>query len=58
LNKGILINPKKYPFNSILNARFEKYIPKNELIRNEQIGFKAGCRTSGHIFKLKTIIDK
>jgi hypothetical protein len=27
-------------------------------IRNEQIGFKAGCRTSDHIFKLKTIIDK
>ena len=45
-------------FNSILNARLEKYILKNELIRNEQIGFKAGCRTSNHIFKLKTIIDK
>ena len=45
-------------FNSILNARLEKYILKNELIRNEQIGFKAGCRTSDHIFKLKTIIDK
>ena len=27
-------------------------------IRNEQIGFKAGCRTSDHIFKLKTTIDK
>jgi hypothetical protein len=36
----------------------EKYILKNELICNEQIGFKAGCRTSDHIFKLKTIIDK
>jgi hypothetical protein len=45
-------------FNSILNARLEKYILKNELIRNEQIGFKAGYRTSDHIFKLKTIIDK
>ena len=45
-------------FNSILNARLEKYILKNELIRNEQIGFKAGCQTSDHIFKLKTIIDK
>ena len=45
-------------FNSILNARLEKYILKNELIRNEQIGFKAGCRTPDHIFKLKTIIDK
>jgi potassium voltage-gated channel Eag-related subfamily H protein 8 len=30
-------------FNSIFNARLEKYILKNELIRNEQIGFKAGC---------------
>jgi hypothetical protein len=40
----------------ILNARLKKYILKNELIRNEQIGFKAGCRTSDHIFKLKTII--
>ena len=45
-------------FNSILNARLEKYILKNDLIRNEQIGFKAACRTSNHIFKLKTIIDK
>ena len=45
-------------FNSILNARLEKYILKNELIRNEQIGFKTGCQTSDHIFKLKTIIDK
>jgi potassium voltage-gated channel Eag-related subfamily H protein 8 len=44
-------------FNSILNARLEKYILKNELMRNEQIGFKAECRTSDHIFKLKTIID-
>ena len=66
---GDTLNPSNYRgiaitsclsklFNSILNARFEKYIPKNELIRNEQIGFKAGCRTSGHIFKLKAIIDK
>jgi hypothetical protein len=41
-----------------LNARLEKYILKNEIIHNEQIGFKAGCRTSDHIFKLNTIIDK
>jgi potassium voltage-gated channel Eag-related subfamily H protein 8 len=66
---GDLLNPSNYRgiaitsclskvFNSILNARLEKYILKNEIIRNEQIGFKAGCRTSDHIFKLKTIIDK
>ena len=69
LQTGDPLNPSNYRgieitsclsklFNSILNARLEKYILKNELIRNEQIGFKAGCRTSDHIFKLKTIIDK
>jgi potassium voltage-gated channel Eag-related subfamily H protein 8 len=43
-------------FKSILNARLEKYILKNELMRNEQIGFKAGCRTSDYIFKLKLLL--
>ena len=45
-------------FNSILNSRLEKYILQNNTISDEQIGFRPGCRTSDHIFKFKTILDK
>lgn len=45
-------------FNSILNTRLEEFLKVNNIIADEQIGFKRGCRTSDHIFKLKTIIDK
>jgi hypothetical protein len=31
---------------------------KRQLIRNEEIGFPKGKRTSDHIFVLKTLIDK
>jgi hypothetical protein len=36
-----------------LNARIEKYILKNEIIRNEQIGFKAGDLNKGILIKPK-----
>lgn len=45
-------------FNSIMNKRLEDFLKSNNGIADEQIGFKEGCRTSDHIFKLKTIIDR
>ena len=45
-------------FNSILNTRLELFLKEHNIIADEQIGFMPGCRTSDHIFKFKTIIDK
>lgn len=45
-------------FNSILNKRFDSYLEKNNIIHPHQIGFSKKCRTSDHIFVLKTILDK
>ncbi|MEW8544951.1 MAG: reverse transcriptase family protein, partial [Candidatus Thiodiazotropha sp.] len=45
-------------FNSILNTRLEKFLNENRIIHDEQIGFRAGSRTSDHIFKLKTLLYK
>ena len=44
-------------FTKIMNSRLTKYLDKNKMINNEQIGFRSGCRTSDHLFVLKTIID-
>jgi hypothetical protein len=45
-------------FTKILNIRLDKFCIKRQLIRNEQIGFSKGKRTSDHSFVLKTLIDK
>ena len=42
----------------MLNDRLKKYCAKNNLIATEQIGFKEKCRTSDHIFALRTLITK
>ena len=42
----------------MLNNRLKKYCAKNNLIATEQIGFKEKCRTSDHIFALRTLITK
>ena len=45
-------------FKSILNTRLEGFLKTNNIINDEQTGFKAGSRTSNHIFKLKTLLCK
>jgi hypothetical protein len=45
-------------FIRILYNRLDKYLEKNNIICPEQIGFRKGCRTSDHVFTLKTLIDK
>ena len=42
----------------VLYNRLDKYLEKNNIICPEQIGFRKGCRTSDHVFTLKTLIDK
>ena len=45
-------------FIRILYNRLDKYLEKNNIICPERIGFRKGCRTSDHVFTLKTLIDK
>ena len=45
-------------FNSVLNNRLCNYLECNNIISEEQIGFRKKHRTSDHLFILKTLIDK
>lgn len=45
-------------FNKILDTRLQKFLDKNHIIDDSQIGFTKKARTSDHMFILKTIIDK
>ena len=57
--RGIAINPCIGKlFNSILNSRLDKHLETNKLIHPCQIGFSKKCRTSNHVYVLKTLIDK
>jgi len=45
-------------FNIVINSRLAKFLSQNNVIIKEQIGFEKGCRTSDHMFIIKTLIDK
>jgi len=45
-------------FNSIINSRLDTYLESNNIIPETQIAYKTNCRTSDHMFVLKTLIDK
>lgn len=45
-------------FSKILSNRLDKFLDQNNILCNEQIGFRKNCRTSDHIFTLKCLIDK
>ena len=66
---GCLNNPSNYRglalsscfgkfFSKILHNRLDSFIENNNILHKGQIGFRKGCRTSDHIFTLKTLIDK
>jgi hypothetical protein len=40
-----------------LNNRLQVFLKDQQIIKEEQIGFRQGARTSDHIFVLKTVID-
>ena len=44
-------------FNSILNSRLYAFMEKNNIIPQEQIGFKRNHRTADHIFILKNLLE-
>jgi exonuclease III len=57
--RGITINSSLGKlFNTVVNIRLKNHLKKNNVIIKEQIGFEEGCRTSDHVFVLKTLIDK
>ena len=45
-------------FNSILNTRLSSYFKKKNIVCKEQIGFTSGCRTTDHLFVLRTLVNK
>ena len=45
-------------FNQVLNNRFTKFLTSKNIIKNEQIGFMKGRRTTDHMFVLNTLIQK
>ena len=44
-------------FNSILNNRLTHFLNDNQILCDEQIGFRKKCRTTDHLFILKSILD-
>ena len=44
-------------FNAVINERFSMYADLNEIIGEEQAGFRAGYSTQDHIFTLQSIIE-
>lgn len=45
-------------FCSVLNKRLVNFLQENNMYKPNQTAFREGCRTSDHIFVLKTLIDK
>jgi hypothetical protein len=45
-------------FNAIINYRVVDFLDKHNILRPEQIGFRAKYRTSDHIFVIKALADK
>lgn len=45
-------------FNRIIHTRLLEFVKSMSLISENQIGFKENCRTSDHLFSIKTIIDR
>ena len=45
-------------YSSIILGRLETFVTQNKILPPNQIGFRKGCRTSDHIFLLRTLIDK
>ena len=67
-NKGQDTNPDHYRgitllsclgklFTSILNQRITQFFEAEQVIGEEQAGFRSGYSTTGHVFVLKSIID-
>ena len=64
---GSLDNPSNYRgisisscvdklFTSIINNRITESVYTNHLIKFNQIGFRKGYKTAGHVFVMKTLI--
>ena len=57
--RGITINScLSKLFTIILNERLTRYCNENNIIKNNQAGFRKGFRTSDQVFTLKTMVDQ
>ena len=45
-------------FNIVLNNRLDNFLTQNDIIDIRQIGFKQKCRTSDHMFILRSLVEK
>jgi hypothetical protein len=45
-------------FCSVLHNRLQKFVEENNIIPENQVGFRKGFRTVDHVLTLKTLIDK
>ena len=67
--KGDVLDPSNYRgitisscvgklFNSILNNRLSNFLNVNEILCDEQIGFRKGQRPADHMLIVKSLIEK
>ena len=57
--RGITIgNSLGKVFSSIMNNRFKRFLDDRDIMHDVQIGSMKGCRTTDHMFVLKSMIDK
>jgi len=45
-------------FNLVINNRLVKFLKTNNIMQDEQICFQKKCRTSDHVFVIKTLMDQ
>ena len=45
-------------FTLLLNTRVNQFCEENEIIHENQIGFRKGFRTADHVLALKTLTDQ
>lgn len=45
-------------FNAIINTRIVEFLNNRNILKPEQIGFRAKCRTADHALVIKTLADK
>ena len=55
--RGIVISSCLSQFSRILHSKFKNFITQNDVLLENQIGFRKSYRTADHILTLKAVID-
>ena len=67
-NKGVRTDPDNYRgisllscvaklFTSCINSRLSMFLEQNDLLKENQAGFRCGYSTIDHVYSLHSIID-